>query len=378
MNRLVLNLEPNALAYGFFPDGQQSPVRQGSIARIRTEITIRDALEQILSQTEGEDGSFPIESVALHVAAGGDFFRSHSVATPAIIEKLKSYVPYAPMHMPAVLGLIECCFRSLPGRPVVLFFGTSFFTRLPASEYLYAINPDALAGAGIRRYGYQGLFHEAACRSAESSLKKKRYRPAKTVSVCLEPHPEVAAVCGAAPVMVSGGATPLEGLPGQTSCGEIDSGVVLTLARKEQWGPEQLNQLLTQQSGMLALAGRPVTIQEVVLSDEADLLLAKQVLEYRILLRVGMALAAMDGFDRIVFSGRYAAAGRVLGPWLQQRLPIASHSNQPVWLCYETPLMQIMAEQIDSVLRRHPETGRASARDAAVKPRNAAATLVGH
>ncbi|MCF7849635.1 MAG: hypothetical protein K9M45_12355 [Kiritimatiellales bacterium] len=360
MNRLVLNLEPNALAYGFFPTGKQAPMQQGRIKGIRTDVTVSDALEQILRQIECGGYSLSVESVALHVAASGDLFRSHTVATPNIIEKLKSYVPFAPMHIPAVLEIIECCFWCLPGRPVVLFFETAFFTKLPAREYLYAINPDTLGGTGIRRYGYHGLFHEAASRAAGSSLGNKQNRTAKIVSVCLEPHPEIAGVRGAEPVMVSGGATPLEGLPGQTSCGEIDSGVLLTLARMEQWGPEQLNLLLTQQSGMMALAGRPVTIQEVLLSEEVDLSLAKQVLEYRILLRVGMALAAMDGFDRIVFSGRYATVGRVLGPWLQQRLPTTGISNQPVWQCYETPLMRIMAEQIDQILRNRPETRRES------------------
>ncbi|VGO19936.1 acetate/propionate family kinase [Pontiella sulfatireligans] len=364
MNRLVLNLEPNALAYGFFPTGKQAPMQQGCIEDIRTDVTISDALKQILSQIESGDCPFPVESVALHVAASGDLFRSHTVATPSIIEKLKSYVPFAPMHMPVVLELIECCSLCLPGRPVALFFETAFFTKLPAREYLYAINPDALAGAGIRRYGYHGLFHEAATRAARASLGEKLNRPAKIVSVCLEPHPEVAAICGTEPVMISGGATPLEGLPGQTSCGEIDSGVLLTLSRKEQWGPEQLNQLLTQQSGMVALAGRPVTIEEVLLSKEADLLLAKQVLEYRILLRAGMALAAMDGFDQIVFSGRYAATGKVLGPWLQERLPSTGKSNQPVWKCYENSLMRIMAEQLDFVLQMNPTPGRAKARAA--------------
>ncbi|MDF7801167.1 hypothetical protein P4C99_16945 [Pontiellaceae bacterium B1224] len=364
MNRLVLKLEPNILAYGFFPAGKETPAFEGRMEGIRTDLSMGSALDQILSR--GENGDYVsasrllVESVALHVVAGGISFPSHAVATPAVIENLKAQVPLAPMHLPLVLELIESCFWHLPGRPVVLFFETAFFTKLPACEYLYAINTDAFTDSGIRRFGYHGLFHEAAGRAAERSLEKQAGLSARIVSICLEPHPEIAAVKGGRPVMVSGGATPLEGLPGQTSCGEIDSGVLLTLARKEQWGPEQLNRLLAEQSGMRALAGRPVTIEEVLLSDDADLLLAKQVLEYRILLRTGMALAAMDGYDRIVFSGCYAASGRLLGPWLQEKLPSIGTSNQSVWQCYETPLMQIMAEQMDRVLLDHSKTYRHS------------------
>lgn len=350
MNRLILKLDANMLAYGFFAAAAADSVLQGRIEGVRADLTIRDALEQILSRVACAKDPLPIESVALHVAASGTLFESHTVVTSDVVEKLKSYIPFAPMHIPAVLELIECCSLCLPERPVVLFFETAFFTKLPPREYLYAINPDMMGGAGIRRYGYQGLFHEAATSAAGALVGKKQDRSAKIISICLEPHPEIAAVRGGEPVMVSGGATPLEGLPGQTACGEIDSGVLLTLARKEQWGPEQLNQLLTQQSGMMALAGRPVTIQEVLLSEEEDVSLAKEVLEYRILLRAGMALAAMEGYDRIVFSGRYAATGNVLGPWLQERLPMIGNSNQPVWQCYKNSLMRIMAEQIDPVL----------------------------
>ena len=57
-----------------------------------------------------------------------------------------------------------------------------------------------------------------------------------------------------------------------------------------------------------------------------------------------MALVAIDEFDQIVFSGRYAIAGRMLGPWLQERIPTPGTTNQPEWHCYKTPLKHFTIE----------------------------------
>jgi acetate kinase len=120
--------------------------------------------------------------------------------------------------------------------------------------------------------------------------------------------------------MVTGGATPLEGLPGLTTCGEIDPALVLTLGDRLGWGPEQVDRLLSRESGLLGLAGRPVTLDEVFFQDQPDLRLAREVMTYRILLACGAAVAALGGLDALVFSGRFARAGEVLGPVLVERL----------------------------------------------------------
>jgi len=41
--------------------------------------------------------------------------------------------------------------------------------------------------------------------------------PARILSICLDAQPEIAAVLGRRPITVTGGATPLEGLPGETT-----------------------------------------------------------------------------------------------------------------------------------------------------------------
>ena len=72
---------------------------------------------------------------------------------------------------------------------------------------------------------------------------------ARIVSICLEPRPELAACLGLRPLMVTGGNTPVEGLPGERTCGDIDPSVALKLAHELPGGLEEANQVLTARAG---------------------------------------------------------------------------------------------------------------------------------
>ncbi len=354
MNILSLSFEGDVLKYGVFSEGGLLVVQQGQVAGFRTEHTVGRTLQSVLVRVaatcDENISGLTIDAIALHVAFGGDKFSEPVVVALKTVECLNSMICEAPMHIPPLLELISSCFRDLPGCPVVLFFETSFFVGLPECERLYAINPDLQTGFGLRRYGYHGIFHEAAC----ASLMCDSVRSERIISICLEPHAEIAAVVAGSPVMVSGGATPLEGLPGDTSSGEIDSGLLLSLSRMERWGPEQINTLLTQRSGLTGLVGSSVTLPDVMLSEQENVRLAREVMQYRILRQVGMALAAMNGFDRIVFSGRYARVGREIASWLVPKLPFSEKSETVLWSCFETSLMQIMAAQTLKVMAAVP------------------------
>jgi acetate kinase len=152
--------------------------------------------------------------------------------------------------------------------------------------------------------------------------------------------------------MCTSGATPLEGIPGHSSCGELDPSIVLMLARKLKWGPEQINTVLTQQSGLMGLVGRPVMLDDVLATEAGDLEPAKNLLQNRILMACGAGMAAMGGVDHIVFSGLFASAGLTLGPWLRDRLTFrGGNENRPLeWLCFTESLDQVMARKAEIFL----------------------------
>jgi len=349
----VLILKPgrDTLDYAYMTNGQNCPTLSARVYDSQEAESDQEALDAALQRIRRELSDTKSinepEAIAVRVLFGGPDFHKPAVVTPEVIQKLESLIPYAPLHLPLVLALLRGCSEIFPGVPVVLVFETAFFAGLPAREYLYGLNADFLKTTGIRRYGFHGIFHKAAFRYISRRRKKKDLdRPARVLSICLEPQPEVAAVIGSRPLMVTSGVTPLEGIPGQTTSGEIDPTIVLTLLQRLGWGPEQINTLLTRDSGLSALAGERVALDSVLLSGQEKHQLARELLQYRFLLACGAGIAAMGGLDALVFSGRFAAAGKVLGPWLVSKLncAIQPEENNVSCDCLYESLDRIIAD----------------------------------
>ena len=176
------------------------------------------------------------------------------------------------------------------------------------------------------RFGFQGIFHEAACREVAGRVGG---HPPRVISLCLEPRPELAACVGGRPVMVTGGNTPVEGLPGERTCGDLDPSVTLKLAHDTPGGLEEANRILTCDSGLRGLVGRDVSLAELLDNSCQDLQLAQEVFVYSVLRACGAGIAALGGLDALVYSGRYAASGTALHAWLAPRLARAVRSAIP-------------------------------------------------
>lgn len=319
VNILVLCPASYSLGYAAFVDGDADPIFAGRVGAAGG--LDGDILREIGAGPPCDGPDFRPDAIALRSVFGGTEFTEASVADPDVVRRLSAIVPSAPIHLPRVLSLLEGCGVAFPAVPVVLVFETAFFTGLPPEEQSYAIDREALFGLGIRRYGFHGVFHEAAARLA-GGCNETGFHPThpRILSICLEPLPEVSAILGCRPVTVTSGATPLEGIPGNTTCGELDPSIIMTLAEKLRLGPEQINGILTRESGLSALSGGSTTVEEVLSSSRPEHQLAREVLQYRILLACGSGIAAMGGVDSVVFSGKYSAAGRTLEPWLRYRL----------------------------------------------------------
>lgn len=345
MNVLVLTPGGANLKFSLFGSARRAALCSGAHGGYFTEAPDVAAVLQRVREECNLTGSTP-DLLAMPVPYGGETFKRAAVVDATVLDNLHELLPFSPMHLPQVLMLLEAAREVFPETPAVLTFGTSFFVDLPLREQRYGLDREQVPW--LRRFAYQGLYHQAAC---EHVLRKRRAKEQvdaqpRILSICLENQPEAAAIIGRRPVMVTSGATPLEGLPGSTSCGELDGGIVLSLAQQLSWGPEQINRVLTQESGLLGLVGRPTNLKEVFSSTAADVQLARQVMEYRLLLAAGSAAAAMGGLDVIIFSGRWATVGQALGPHLVASLPAsrAAHAHEVAWRCLRTPLARIVAD----------------------------------
>ncbi len=320
------------------PTGEMCKVEWTGKIRFRGEGLTSEELRKLI-------GRYSPEAIAVRLLYGGEEFKKTQVYDRAVLERLKSLAAQSPLHIPTAVRLLKILERIVPTPEILLFFETAFFANLPLSERTYAIDgnlPDSYGeGLGdVRRFGYHGIFHGALARK----IRQKGIEARRVLSICLEPIPEVAGIYDGKPVTVSSGSTPMEGLPGNTTCGEIDPGIILLLEEKKKWGPETINEMLSRKSGLTALAGKNVTIADVVLR-EGEFGRARDLLEYRLLLSCGAAIGVMGGFDTVAFSGRYVAVADRLAERIVPKLARgAAEPSLPSLFFMQESLDRLMAE----------------------------------
>ena len=325
MNLLILQPTLRNFEYTLFSWDEEKTILDAKVDNFTGMASEKDEWRHSLIQIKQHcQQSKPnqVDAIILRVLFGGDIFTRPAVVDSKVIQKLEGLIPHAPLHLPGLLQLINCCNDILPEVPIVLVFETSFFSRMPEREHTYAISPAIMKKMNIKRYGYNGICHEAACLMASRQLRKKlKTSSTRIISICLESQPEVAAVKGRRVLMVT------KAIPGETMCGQIDPNIVLTLSETVKWGPERINTALTKESGLLGLTGMAVTLEDVFTQNEHDFLLARQICQYRLLNACGAAVVAMGGVDAIAFSGRFVKLVDVLAPYLTEKLAPALAPN---------------------------------------------------
>ena len=365
MNTLVLIPHRRRLGYAFFADSGRKALLELTLTGSATDAAaVREALDKIMADCLTLNAG-PVELVAIRCLHGGTAFGGAAPVDELMLERFAALAAEAPVHVPVAHLLARSALELFVGAAVVMTFETAFFVNLPERERRYAI-----ADGSVGRLGYHGFFHQAA---AAQPHGRRPGGATRTVSLCLEPRPELVAMIDRRPIMVTSGATPLEGLPGETTCGDMDPTIVLELHRRLGWGPEQINQMLTRQSGLSALVGKRVRLGQVLSAFQppepttsqpkqvADgLFLAQSVFAYRTRLAVGAAIAAMGGLDRIVLSGRYAGEAQAMAAWLADTLRCATgNRRRPIVVTCRERLNRIVADQAAAVALGELQTNTA-------------------
>ena len=302
-----------------------------------------------------ENTSKHLDFITAYVPFTGDAFSGPIRVNDSVMEKLDALCLQAPAHIPSTCAAIRAAQTVLPpGTPVILVSGTAFFARLPRRESAYGLPPDLMHRLRLQRTGYHGLFHEAAYHHARRCFRSAEGQtPMRILSLCLDSKPELAAIFNGRPVMVTGGATPLEGLPGETTCGEIDASLALTLVEKAGMGPQHIGTLLAQESGLKGLTGRTCTFPDLFRSKTPESLAAREIFCYRLLLACGAGIAALSGVEGIAFSGRYAGLANEIGTDLVEKLERAMRNQQtPLrWTVFKESIAKLIADKAQAALR---------------------------
>lgn len=259
-----------------------------------------------LHQRKGKQGfdktifkKFPIDAIGFRIVHGGHLFREPTLVTGSVLKKLKQLDGLAPLHNPPARELVELAHRILPRVKKYLIFDTAFHATLPEVNWRYALPRKLTDQHHLRRYGFHGI----VCSSIVSQLQQKKKLSKKLIICHLGSGCSVTAVKDGKSRDTSMGFTPLEGLIMGTRAGDVDPGLILELAEKV--GTKKLKEVLSHQSGLLALSG--VNDMKVILrkvqKKNPEAMLALEMFCQKAAQVIADMSVALEGIELLTFSG---------------------------------------------------------------------------
>jgi acetate kinase len=305
---LVLNCGSSSLKYAVLEPDSGRQLADGNIERIGAgpiadhEAALRAAFDE-LSETGRDFDSLGLVAVGHRVVHGGPDLHRPTVVDDALITKLETLSPLAPLHNPpAILG-IEVARKVLPDLPQVAVFDTAYFHDLPATAATYAIPRDVAAQWHIRRYGFHGTSHQYVSEQAAVFLQTP-LESLNQIVLHLGNGASASAIVGGRPQDTSMGLTPMEGLVMGTRSGDLDPGVIIYLHRTAGMSMADVETMLNRRSGVLGLGGEIDfrLLHQRIESGDAEAQLAYDVYIHRLRKYIGSYLALLGNTDVITFT----------------------------------------------------------------------------
>ncbi len=322
---LVINAGSSSLKFSLFPaerrPSRQDLVCEGEFEGIhhRAHLTIKDGTGAPLADDYLKDGATHEEALAAllpwldqrfpqqkliaaghRVVHGGMVYHEPVLIDAKVTAELTTLVPLAPSHQPHNLAAIAALAKLHPKLPQVACFDTSFHHTQPKVAASFAL-PRRLTEEGVRRYGFHGLSYEYIA----SVLPEVIGSPAANGCVVVAHLGSGASMCGikqGRSVATTMSFTALDGLPMARRCGSLDPGVVLYLLEQKGMSAAAVSELLYQSSGLLGVSGISDDMRTLLASEQPHAAEAVDLFVYRICRELGSLVAALGGFDALVFT----------------------------------------------------------------------------
>jgi acetate kinase len=240
-----------------------------------------------------------IRAVGHRVVHGGADFSAPARVTPAILRRLESFIPLAPLHQPHNLAVIRVLLDAHPELPQIACFDTAFHRSAPPIAQAFAL-PRRFAEAGVRRYGFHGLSYQYVARRLTEIAPG--VAGGRVIIAHLGNGASLCALRDGRSQATTMGFTAVDGLMMGTRCGALDPGVMLYLMDEHAMGARELEALIYRQSGLLGVSGVSSDMRALRASPEPSAREAIDLFVYRILREIGSLAAALGGLDALVFT----------------------------------------------------------------------------
>jgi len=299
-----------------------------------------DALAVISVELEKRNLIDSVEYIGHRIAHGGGVFKESVLITDKVIEQIRQVSPLAPLHNYANLNGVESSRRYFPGIPQVAVFDTSFHQTLKPESYLYGLPYRYYEDYGVRRYGFHGISYRYVAQQA-GELPGISGKSSGLVIAHLGNGASVCAVQDGKSVDTSMGMTPLEGLIMGTRCGDVDFGVMASIARQTGQSIADLEQVANKESGLLGLSGISSDLRILEKAWHKGDPRAQRAINtfvHRIARTIGAHIAALAHFDGVIFTGGIGENSQLIRRLVIERLRVfgiqldESKNSQSNWV----------------------------------------------
>ena len=246
-----------------------------------------------------------IKAVGHRVVNGGEAYKESVLVDNNVKKVIEECIELAPLHNPANLKGILSVEKLIPGIPQVAVFDTSFHQTMPDYAYMYAIPYEYYEKYKIRKYGYHGTSHKFVADKA-AKLIGKDIKQLKIISCHLGNGASITAIKNGESIDTSMGFTPADGLIMGTRTGEVDPGVLVYIADKEQLNVTGVNNMINKKSGVFGISQISSDMRDLETAADAGnkkAILALKMYAYKVKKFIGSYMAALNGCDLLVFTG---------------------------------------------------------------------------
>jgi acetate kinase len=244
-----------------------------------------------------EQGVEKVAAAGHRIVHGGPKFTAPQLIDAQLKQALKELIPFAPLHLPSEVAMIEAVEAHFPDLPQVACFDTAFHSRMPEVAQRFAL-PQKLWEQGIRRYGFHGLSYEYVVGKLGRELGRR------AIIAHLGNGASMVALKEGLPMDTSMGMTPTGGFMMGTRSGDLDPGVLIHLL-KEGYSADRLEELVDHEAGLLGASGQTSDMKALLQKSETDSAaeMAVQMFAYQVRKFIGAYAAVLNGLDTLVFTG---------------------------------------------------------------------------
>jgi len=280
-------------------------VGQGDSTPTRIKADIKDsaaAIGFLLDWLESQPLFKTLSGVG-HRVVHGMLHSAPERVTAALLDELKSIVPFDPEHMPREIELIEALQRRYSRLPQAACFDTAFHRSMPRVATQLPI-PRRYATKGVQRYGFHGLSYTYLMREL-ARLGDPAAAQGRVILGHLGSGASLAAVRDGRCIDTSMGFTPTAGLVMGTRSGDLDPGLMSYLALTEAMDTMQFQAMVNHQSGMLGVSESSADVRDLLERESSDPRAAEALALfcYQAKKWIGSFAAALGGVDTLVFAG---------------------------------------------------------------------------